>query len=412
MYARKSTEQDEKQALSIDSQTKEMEQIAEREGLNVVKVLKESHSAKESGTRPIFMQLIREIRTGEYQGVLTWAPDRLSRNAGDLGSLVDLMDSGLLHSIKTYNQSFSNTPNEKFLLMILCSQAKLENDNKSINVKRGIRTKCEMGWRPGMAPLGYFNRAFGGVKDIVVDPERAPFIKEMFSRCANGESGRDIKRWIDKTDFVSRAGKKPALSQVYLMLKTSFYYGEYSFGGKVYKGSHEPLVTQEIFDKVQQVLAVPPKSKPGSKHFAYKHLLRCASCGAAICGEEKFKKLKNGQVNRHVYYHCSRQVNRDCKEPFITEAALTTKLVGLIKSFDSRLIIINDPLRAKIETLQKIRNQILQKHQIKKEENIELENYLEYISTEGKREEIAEVVAAIKCELFIANREIVEKRLG
>lgn len=64
--------------------------------------------------------------------------------------------------------------------MILCSQAKLENDNRGVNVKRGIRAKCEMGWRPCMPPIGYYNRAFNGVKDIVEDPERAPFIKEMF----------------------------------------------------------------------------------------------------------------------------------------------------------------------------------------------------------------------------------------
>ncbi|CAK9251829.1 unnamed protein product [Sphagnum jensenii] len=110
--------------------------------------------------------------------------DRLSRNAGDLGSLVDLMDSNHLVHIRTFGQSFSNTPNEKFLLMILCSQAKLENDNRGVNVKRGIRAKCEMGWRPCMPPIGYYNRAFNGVKDIVEDPERAPYIKEMFERIA------------------------------------------------------------------------------------------------------------------------------------------------------------------------------------------------------------------------------------
>lgn len=59
--------------------------------------------------------------------------------------------------------------------MILCSQAKLENDQKGINVKQGIRAKCEMGWRPGPPPIGYFNRSFAGVKDIVVDPDKTLF---------------------------------------------------------------------------------------------------------------------------------------------------------------------------------------------------------------------------------------------
>lgn len=177
LYARKSSEDDERQAMSIDSQIKEMNQMAVRDGLFIKEIRRESHSAKMSGQRPVFSSLLEDVRIGLFTGILTWAPDRLSRNAGDLGMLVDLMDSGKLIQIKTFSQSFSNNPNEKFLLMILCSQAKLENDNRGINVKRGIRAKCEMGWRPGMPPIGYYNRAFNGVKDIIPDPERSQVIK-------------------------------------------------------------------------------------------------------------------------------------------------------------------------------------------------------------------------------------------
>lgn len=106
---------------------------------------RESHSAKETGQRPVFNEIIEEIRQGKFNGILTWAPDRISRNAGDLGKIVDLMDSGKLTEIRTFGQRFTNNPNEKFLLMILGSQAKLENDNRSINVKRGLRSRVEMG---------------------------------------------------------------------------------------------------------------------------------------------------------------------------------------------------------------------------------------------------------------------------
>jgi site-specific DNA recombinase len=158
LYARKSTESEERQVLSIDSQIKEMLQLAEREGLEVVAMKRESHSAKETGQRPVFNEIVEELRDGKFNGILTWAPDRISRNAGDLGKIVDLMDSGKLEEIRTYSQSFRNNPNEKFLLMILGSQAKLENDNRGINVKRGLRTRVEMGLWPGVAPLGYLNQ--------------------------------------------------------------------------------------------------------------------------------------------------------------------------------------------------------------------------------------------------------------
>ena len=158
LYARKSSESEERQALSIDSQVKEMYKIAERDQLHIIEVLTESHSAKSTAQRPVFNQMVENVKNGKYEAILTWAPDRLSRNAGDLGQLVDLMDNGRLSEIRTYGQLFKNSPNEKFLLMILCSQAKLENDNKSENVKRGLRTRCEQGLRPGMAPTGYSNR--------------------------------------------------------------------------------------------------------------------------------------------------------------------------------------------------------------------------------------------------------------
>lgn len=112
LYARKSTESEERQVLSIDSQIKEMLQLAEREGLEAVAMKRESHSAKETGQRPVFNEIVEELRYGKFNGILTWAPDRISRNAGDLGKIVDLMDSGKLEEIRTYSQSFRNNPNE------------------------------------------------------------------------------------------------------------------------------------------------------------------------------------------------------------------------------------------------------------------------------------------------------------
>src|SRR3989344_4343321 len=96
LYARKSTEAEDKQALSIESQVKEMSALAQRESLHIVEIKREAHSSKEVGQREAFKQMLTEIRDGKYNAILTWAPDRLSRNAGDLGSIVDLIDQKLL----------------------------------------------------------------------------------------------------------------------------------------------------------------------------------------------------------------------------------------------------------------------------------------------------------------------------
>jgi DNA invertase Pin-like site-specific DNA recombinase len=145
LYCRKSSESEERQVMSIDSQIKEMLNLAEREKLEIVNIKREAHSAKETGQRPVYNEMIADLKEGKFNAILTWAPDRISRNAGDLGMVVDLMDAGKLKEIKTHSQTFTNNPNEKFLLMILGSQAKLENDNRGINVKRGRRTRVEMG---------------------------------------------------------------------------------------------------------------------------------------------------------------------------------------------------------------------------------------------------------------------------
>ena len=142
LYARKSTESEERQILSIDSQVKEMLQLAEREGLEIIEIRRESHSAKATGQRAVFNEIINDIKLGKFNGILTWAPDRLARNAGDLGALVDLMDQKVLIEIRTYGQRFTDSPNEKFLLMILGSQAKLENDNRELEISIAKAAIC------------------------------------------------------------------------------------------------------------------------------------------------------------------------------------------------------------------------------------------------------------------------------
>lgn len=407
LYARKSSEQDERQAMSIDSQLKEMLALAERDGLEIVETKHESHSAKQSGQRPIFNELLNDLRAGKFNGVLTWAPDRLSRNAGDLGSLVDLMDGNNLHNIRTFGQSFSNTPNEKFLLMILCSQAKLENDNRGVNVKRGIRAKCEMGWRPCMPPLGYYTRgSTGGAKDVILDTERAPYIAEMFKMSARGKSGRHIKQWLIDNDVRTRKDKTISLSMIYKMLNSTFYYGEFEYpksSGKWYKGNHEPMITKELFERVQKAIAVPIKSKWGSKEFPYKQFLKCYSCGASIIGEEKIRNYKNGNHKKFVYYHCSRQVNHNCDEPFVRVEVIEQELVKMCDELIKDLTELEPGLRSAIE---KFTLMMRATHKGYGKKNL-IAGYVKYVLKEGSEFEKTRLVRNLKIKLVLHNKTII-----
>lgn len=408
LYARKSSESDERQAMSIDSQLAEMRALAERDGLNVVCELQESHSAKDSGQRPLYNELLRGLKSDDYNAVLTWAPDRLSRNAGDLGAIVDLMDQGKLLHIKTYSQTFSNNPNEKFLLMILCSQAKLENDNKSINVKRGIRAKCEMGWRPGTAPLGYINRTFGGVSDIIPDPDRADIITEMFYKAADGWSGRRLKEWLDKKGVITRTGKQVPVSSILAMLINPFYYGEFQYpegpNEPWYKGAHKPLITKELFDKVQKTRGVW-KGVWGSKEFIFKGQFRCGKCGTLIIGQEKYKKQKDGSFKRHVYYTCTGRTKRDCKQPYINETSMCLILKEFIELNYKRLKL-TDELSKSIAQHREATGMLMAHYDMQRELEHPIIEYARYVLTKGSDEEKANLVSGITSQLTLKDEKL------
>jgi len=417
LYARKSSEDDERQALSIESQVKEMSRQAESEGLIVTEIRRESHSAKASGTRPVFSQLIQDIRKGLFQGILTWAPDRLSRNAGDLGSIVDLMDNGYLKEIKTHGQTLSNSPNDKFLLMILCSQAKLENDNRRVNVMRGLKTKCEMGFRPNQAPLGYLNDPYSGKgqKTIFLDPIRAPLIKGMFEKVAFEDfSGRDVYQWLkNDVDFRTRGDKPMTVSSVYKTLNNPFYCGMFEYpkgSGKWYKGAHDPIISKQLFQTVQEKMAIHPKSRPGTKEFDFTKLkiLKCASCGSGITAQEKIKKSSLG-THRYVYYNCTKVRNLSCKEPFIREEQLIEEFIKHLKCLPIDQFKSNPVLSPKYRIYQSFSALILGQNIQNEAGSIETntESFVRFIFKEGTREEKRELILSLNTTLYLCNKELV-----
>lgn len=414
LYARKSTEQDERQALSIDSQIKEMLEMANRDGLNIAEVRKESHSAKASGARPVFNELITDLRSGKFNAILTWAPDRLSRNAGDLGSLVDLMDQKLLHEIRTQGQKFGNNPNEKFLLMILCSQAKLENDNKSINVKRGLRAKLELGLWPGTPPTGYLSEYRTDRKGhILTDPQRAPIIKKMFEKVANEQySGRDIHNWLKKDlNFTTKGGKHLSLSNIYIILKNTFYYGvvQYPEGsGKWYTGKHEPIITKELYDKVQERLTRDKIVRGASKEFAFTKLMNCGLCGSGVTAEEKHKSLKDGSTTTYIYYGCSRSRDLNCKSGYLREENLVDQLAKIIDKIDINELGMRAKLEEEIKRLQFLQSSVLGTEPEKnpKLKEIDIKAYAKHLIKHGTITDKRELLGCLKSKLMLANKVI------
>jgi DNA invertase Pin-like site-specific DNA recombinase len=412
LYARKSSESEEKQVLSIDSQIKEMLQLAERDGLEIVAMKRESHSAKETGCRPVFNEIVQELYDEKYNGILTWAPDRISRNAGDLGKIVDLMDAGKLNEIRTFGQTFSNNPNEKFLLMILGSQAKLENDNRGINVKRGLRTRVEMGLWPGIAPVGYLNQKHMDKKcQVLLDAERAPIVKQMFEKMAYEKwSGRKIYHWLKfELNFKSVGNHNLALSNIYRTLQNTFYYGVFEYpkgSGNWYQGKHEPIVDKDLFDKVQEQLKRDNIVRQ-SKEFAFTKLMTCGLCESGISAEEKYKQLKDGTSAKYIYYGCGRSKDRYCKNPYIREEDLVDQLVKLMSKVTFNPTAVQIKFEDELKRFNKFHRGVLgvsgKKAQHK---DIDLKTYAKYILKEGSNEEKRELMGCLESRVVVTEKRV------
>lgn len=388
IYARKSSEAEERQMLSIGSQIDEDKKLAAQRGIEITDalVISESKSAKNPYERVVFEQLIKDIEKGNVQGIIAWHPNRLSRNAIDAARLIDLFDRGLLVEIITSQQSFRNTPSDKFFFSMLCSQAKMENDNKSLDVKRGLRKKYEMGYPPHLCKVGYLNDCGKkGERKWLKDSERFELVKQVFEKYMRERiSVRDLLKYSDqvlglKSIQRKKAGGKPLkLSILYEMLKDPFYagffYAKDETGERVRYEVNESvprMITENqhwvIIEKLGE--KTHSREKIHKNDFVYKKYAKCGSCGGPmtahykhqlICPEckckfsypnkincpkcgIKIKNMHNPKYLEYIYYacakRCTKQKNPELAVPNMQESEIDKQLATY---FENNIQISSD----------------------------------------------------------------------
>lgn len=287
--------------------------------------------------------MLSRISSGEANGILSWLPDRLSRNSIDSGQIIYMLDENILLDLKFPYFWFENTPQGKYMLANEFNSSKQYVDNLSVNTKRGLRQKVRRGEMPGFAPIGYYNDM--RTKTAKVDKKIAPIVVQAFELYARGDKRLDeIADFLYANGIQTKAGKllgkkmtgkKPYhKNRIKRILSNPFYYGHFCYLGEVHEGKHKSIISKRLFDEVQTVL-----TKRGKQHRKANDpkplcgLVYCA-CGMMFTAETHTKRQKNGNVHIYTYYRCTRKSKTViCREPHIRAEELDKQLSELLLGF-------------------------------------------------------------------------------
>jgi site-specific DNA recombinase len=332
IYARKSSESEDRQVLSIDSQIKELHALAARSGVAVNEVLTESHSAKAPG-RPVFSDLMRQIERGKVRGVLCWKLDRLARNHLDTGRVLHALSTGQLQRVLTPERTYTGDGNDRFMGNFELGMATKYIDDLRANVKRGNRALLEKGIPNFRPPLGYLRDK--DTHAIVEDPVRFPLVRRMWELLLTGAMNPSAIRKIAtkelglRTRKTKHQGDRPITpSGMYHLFGNPFYTGLIQLrDGRTYPGTHTAMISREEFDRAQDIMGRPTRPKPQKHAFPYTGLITCATCGGCVTAEVHTKP--SGKT--YTYYRCTHQkTGKPCREPAVSASQIEEQFAAML----------------------------------------------------------------------------------
>jgi site-specific DNA recombinase len=273
-----------------------------------------------------------------------------------------------------------------------------------------------MGLWPAQAPTGYLKNNDRTAKcEVILDKERAPIIKKIFEKIAYEKiSVHKVYEWLRyEVNFKTHRGKHFSLGNVFRVLENHFYYGSFEFpkeSGNWYKGKHEPIISKELFDDTRASIK-SQVIKSESKEFAFTKTIKCGFCGSSITADEKFKKLKNGSVNRHVYYRCCKSKDHKCSNPAINESDLIKEFQRISNQLDINDLKINQKIEDEIKRFKKLQSMFLGDKGGVDIQAVDIRGYVRFILKDGSMTEKRAILGCFKNEIIMKNKSIFVKDL-
>ena len=321
LYARKSTEDDDKQVMSIEAQLFELREFASRENLEILAEFQESKSAKTPG-RTVFGEMMSKVESLDGVGILAWHPDRLARNSIDGGRIIYAVDQKQIVSLRFPTFWFEPTPQGLFMLQVAFGQSKYYSDNLTQNVKRGMRQKVRRGEWLTKAPFGYVNNRT--TRNIEPHSTHSKVIVRAFKEYAKGTySYEALADFLALHGVTTGKGTPLGKASIKRMLTNRAYLGFTKHNGEWFDGSFAPILSPKLFEAVQKVLSARerPRTRKASHDFPFVGTFRCGECESMITAQWATGKCGG----RYRYYRCTKKKGT-CSQGYVREEALADQI--------------------------------------------------------------------------------------
>ena len=323
IFCRVSSKEQEETGYSLPAQEKFLREYADKQGLEVAKVFAISESAAGKTQRKVFLEMVAYVRKYNIPTIIVETTDRLTRNFADVPTIDQWIMENNDHQIHLAKEACilhnSSRSHEWFMWRVKVATAEYYVRLLSENVKKGQKEKLAQGWIPTKPPLGYKTVGETGHKIHIVDEGASRLVIKMFELYASGDySIKKLANTMYEEGMRSPQGNKLAISRTHSLLRDPFYMGKIRWNGEIYQGKHQPLISKELFDKVQAMLKSKTTPKYRRHSYLFQGLIRCAGCNGLITWE---------QQRTHHYGHCNHY--HDCqqttwvKEPETEDQLLT-----------------------------------------------------------------------------------------
>ncbi|MDP3973934.1 MAG: recombinase family protein [Candidatus Daviesbacteria bacterium] len=335
LYIRVSTEEQAHEGFSIDNQKRACMEYAQMHTYHIKRTFQEDGKSARTTDRPAFQELLKELEEHPVDAIIIYKIDRFARNVSDFAKLYsEFKQKGIkLLSVceGDLSEGTSLVPN------IFASVAQWESEVNSQRTRDALMQKFREGWQPTPPPVGY--RSVGGDRERKTcepDPYTAPIIKELFQLYATGSySIIEVQDWLADKNILSRNGTGLGHSVICNILNNPFYYGLIRWHGESKMGNHRPIITQELYDTCQYVLA-----KHRSfliRHRVHDFLLRgfayCGYCGQRYTAEWHYNPVKLASLGGKIaYYHCQKRDRNDCPAKYVEKEDLEVQVEDYFKT--------------------------------------------------------------------------------